>query len=489
MRLGLLPVWALAASTASILGCGSSPGDNGPADSGAASTSDAGGTIADAGTVTVAHDAAPQDAGPPPEILADAGDYGSVSSTYPAFTVDAPQILNGGQASLSAPIIVTITWPGDALVDTFEAFGDNIGASSYWKSATAEYGVGPATSGPTNHVHLTQAVPASITPEDIASLVTTNVQNAASDAGAGDDAGPAWPAPTPQTIYAVYLPQGAQFTEQGVDICAQGVGGYHDNVTVNGNPVAYAVMPHCNDTTTTPPVVFTDVDIEESASHEFAEAATDPYPDPQANGWVGFDQNHWNYEYFNAMQDELGDACESFLSSFYQDSETAFPYWVQRIWSNKGAAAGHNPCTPTLATPYYNLTLFPDQEQDITLSLQTAGYPDQKTKGFHAVVGQSVTFQVGFFSDADTGGPWTVTAEVDTDLPFPDQNYNPITNGAATVTIDQPTGQNGQKAYVTITPTTAGQIGSQLIVLKSALPGDASAEHPDHYLPIIVSTQ
>ena len=503
MRLTLLPVWAVVASSATLLGCGSSGGNGGTAspDSGVITGEDAGtNKLIDASTPPADTGAPPPatdsgvDAGPPPEVLADAGDYGGTSSTYPAFTVDAPRIVNNGEAVLATPVVVTVTWPGDTLADTFEAFGDNLGATTYWQAAVGEYGVGPVTSGAANHIRLTSAPPATMADTDVATFVTNNL-TAAVAGTAAEDGGTPWPAPTSQTIYAIYLSSSTDLTSQGQSLCAQGVGGYHDSVQVGSNQYSYAVMPHCNDTTATPPVVFQASDIEESASHEFAEAATDPIPGLQtssgqpANGYQGFDNDHWNYEFFNQFQDELGDACESFQSSYFQDTETNFPYWVQRMWSNKGVAAGHNPCSPVIAAPFYNTTVFTDQLQAVALDFSSLGGGTYNTKAFHALVGQSVTFQVGFFSDADTGGPWTVTSEMDTAIAQDPSNGNPIDNGTATVTLDQPTGENGHKAYVTVTPTKAGQLGVQLIVLRSALPGEASIEHPNHYLPILIANQ
>ena len=66
--------------------------------------------------------------------------------------------------------------------------------------------------------------------------------------------------------------------------------------------------------------------------------------------------------------------------------------------------------------------------------------------------------------------------------PLSDQNGSSFDNGTATVAIDKPTGQNGEKAYVTVTPTKKGQLGFQLVVITATLPG---AKAP-HYLPVLV---
>jgi hypothetical protein len=253
--------------------------------------------------------------------------------------------------------------------------------------------------------------------------------------------------------------------------------------------------------------VFTPDFVEEIASHELAEASTDPYPSFN-NGadlaYVGFDTPHYAWEVWQQFQDELGDACEFFRLSNYQLTGS-FPYWVQRIWSNASAAAGHNPCAPQPTEPYFNVTLFPEQEQDITVDLRSlfmgppvdggvdSGPPDGAadggtdgivhTRGFRAALNQSVTFQIGFFSDAQTS-PIAVTGRVDPQL-FPGFGTGPK-NGAATVTIDhQASGLNGEKAYVTVTPTEAGQLGFQLLLLTVS----TGSTTWDHYLPILISNQ
>jgi hypothetical protein len=97
---------------------------------------------------------------------------------------------------------------------------------------------------------------------------------------------------------------------------------------------------------------------------------------------------------------------------------------------------------------------------------------------------------VGFFSDRETGGPWTVIAQVNPTLPFSDYAGVAIDNGTVTVQIDHPSGQNGEKAYVTVTPTKAGRVGFQLVTLKSTLVPNADATtHPSHYLPILIANQ
>ncbi|MGD0527925.1 MAG: hypothetical protein ABSE49_22520, partial [Polyangiaceae bacterium] len=238
----------------------------------------------------------------------EAGDEGPSGRPYPAFPVDAPQIVKNGGAVLESPVIVTITWPGEGSPSTWEGFGDGIGASTYWSATTAQYGVGPATSGAANHVRMTQALPATLGYYDVSNLVMAAVQAVepgdagATDAGVG---GPAWPAPVvdakgnAQTIYSLYIPSTTTVTDPGSggSFCAYGALGWHDEVTVNGVGIPFAVTLEC-------PAMTLDVN-EETASHELVEAATDPYMEPNPTGYSGFDADHLAWDLYSQGYSEL----------------------------------------------------------------------------------------------------------------------------------------------------------------------------------------
>ncbi len=451
-----------------------------------------------------------------PNVLGDSSG-GSTSTTYPAFTVDAPQIRANQSNVLTSPVIVTITWPAaDMNAATWEAFGDVIGASSFWHATTSEYGVGAATSGLSNHVRMTQPLPTRMSYYDVENFVITSLggtpldggvvetgaadsdasdsgasDSDASDAGAGDsDAGASllWPTPTTaggnvQTIYSLFLPSSVSVTDpgSGQPFCEEGGFGYHDDVVVGGRPIAYTVTLECRSQNV--------ASFEETATHEYVEAATNPYPSGMVLGYVGFDPNHLAWDIFTGYNDELADACQDWTDSYYQESAT-FPYWVQRIWSNALASAGHDPCAPEPSGAYYGMTLFPSQESMVTIDLTTLGMAKMTTMGFAAKVGQTATFQVGFFSDADTMGPWTISYDFpDTTLLF-DAMGNPIENGAATVTIDKRSGQNGEKSTVTVTPTKAGDLGFQIMAITwDPPPCTQAATYTPHYLPLLISNE
>jgi hypothetical protein len=413
----------------------------------------------DAGTPPV-HEAGAPDAAP--DV-----DHGAPSTTYPAFTPDVGQITNNGGPVLPNPQIVTVTWSSDPNASYFEAFGDTIGASKYWAAAVTQYGVGAPTSGAANHVNITTSPPTNFVDTDLANYVAMNAQDTATSM---------WPAPNANVVYVVYLAPTTSLTFQGADACSQGIGGYHDNVTAGSQNVAYAVVLQCSQLAGPQGPL---AEVTQAASHEIVEASTDPNPNGNP-AWLGFDDNdHLSWDVFQQFQDEVADACELYFSSFYIDNETAFPYGVQRIWSNSSILAGHNPCVPLDGDVYYNVTLL--EPEDITVNLtEFQGPATFATKGIHILPGQSKTFPIGYYSDGPTSGPWTITLNEGNPLFGPQQGDG----SNIAMSVDVPQGVNGDKAYVTVTVTTAGQMGAELISIQSNL-----GQGEGHWMPILIGSQ
>jgi len=467
MRTNLSSV-AVAAMCAAFFACGGSTSSNLQGNNNGNNAGDDSGVstvpVSDAGTAADAD----ADAGPPV-------DHGMPSSTYPAFMPDFGQIVDNGGYVMKKPVIVAVTWDSDPSQASFDSFADTVGGTSYWQTTTSEYGVGAATSGTMNHVHLSGTPPTQVTDTDLQNMVTSNA-SATADGGA-----PAWPAPTQDTIYAFFLPPGTSLqmqTGQGSgtqDACSAGVGGYHDQVTAGTTITSYAVVPSCTFGGGNTAAQQTTM----SMSHELIEAVTDPQPQQQNPGYVGFDNDHFAFDWFQEFQSEVGDACELFRSSFYEEKESmpaSFDYWVQRTWSNKSGLAGHNPCVPLEAAPYFNVTPLSMEKVDLTFPAYM-GQPAQaiKTKGIHIAVGQSATFPVGFYSDAATSGPWTLSFSYGSPLSGQKVTY-------LTATADKTSGVNGEKANVTVKVNSAGQLGGELLVIKSTLNGES------HEMPIVIGS-
>jgi len=446
-----------------------------------------------------AADASTPDASAPetsaPDAETDAGTDAPVA--FPAFTVDYPQIVKNQGTVLGKPVIVTVTWPGDSNVSTWEAFGDGLGASDYWSATTQQYGVGAATSGPSNHVHMTQALPTSLSYTDLQTFVAAAIQAAGSDAGAPEagvaDAGadasapnPSWPVPVKdangnaQTIYSLFIPPAISVTDpgSGMPFCMEGALGYHDDVVVNGIPVAYSVSLECPSMAPS--------GIEETAAHECVEASTNPYPESKTLGYVGFDPEHLAWDLYTGFNDELADACENWADAYYQDTGS-FPFWVQRSWSNAAALTGHDPCVPAPAGAYHGMTLFPSQETTLKVDLSSIGGGTSSTHGFGVSIGKPLTFQVGFFSDATTA-PWTIAYDFPAQTQLFTETGAFVGNGKGTVSIDKTTGQNGDKATVTVTVTAKGDAGFHVMAITWDPPSAQSGYLP-HYLPLVLVDQ
>ncbi|MDB5216125.1 MAG: hypothetical protein JWO86_4052 [Myxococcaceae bacterium] len=440
--LGVLSVASLVVGAGS-LACGSTVGEPAPATTPPA----------------VVDPAAPAQTDPPAATApAPMLDHGAVSTKYPAFTPAMGQLRSNGGSVLKNPVIVSVTWPGDTRVADLEMLGDTVGAGAYWKAVTSEYGSLAAISGTDNHLHLPDAAPTSISDTALATLVQTSL---------GKTDGTAWPVPaTGDPVYILYLPETTDLILQGQSACAQGVGGYHDNVTVNGRNFAYAIVPSCSD--------FAAVTL--SASHELAEAATDPYPHARP-AWSGFRDTDLAWDMFQQFQSENGDACEFYRDSELAPGESDVMFTVQRQWSNQSGKAGHDPCVPAFKnTVYFNAT--PIKLEDINADLSTLvgdpkGTDIQPTKGFKVKVGETRQIPIGFYSDGPMAA-WTIKA---------------IAGGIAgghgsasslDLALDVTSGQNGEMAYLSVTVNAAGKTNTELVTIVSQHAGTS------HYMPILI---
>jgi hypothetical protein len=141
---------------------------------------------------------------------------------------------------------------------------------------------------------------------------------------------------------------------------------------------------------------------------------------------------------------EIGDLCDAFPNVFYKPAD--LPYLVQRMWSNAAAAASHDPCEPNGASPYFSSApVLAD-----TVSGSAPGFGPYTTKGVKIPVGQSKTVILDLYSDAPTGGPWTISA-IDIDSTFFGQSPE------LSFSFDKTQGQNGDTVQMTIQVLAAGQ--------------------------------
>jgi hypothetical protein len=402
-----------------------------------------GGDTTDQTDTGVDPDAGDQDAVTPDDVVTDDVDHGQISTTYPAFTVDAPQVQFFGGSILVTPKVVPVYFGNDqtTFTDQITTYLGKIptSAATYWSPAVKEYGIGvPTIAAP---VQLGESAVASTSDAQIQTWLAQHIQSAA------------LPAPDANTVYALFYPTGTTITlgQNGGTSCSS-FGGYHGNITYAAKDVAYAVMPRC--------AKFgglTGVDaVTATTSHELIEAATDPYPSDQNNaGYAQVDNDHIIWE-FILGGGEVGDMCAQNPDSFFKPTDIG--NYVQRTWSNANASAGHNPCQPSAGLPYFNsMPVLPDK---ITVGGQFT------TKGVTIPVGQSKTIEVDLFSDANTGGAWNVTAIDAATL----QQQQP----ELSFSWDKTSGKNGQKLYLTVKVLKASQYGAESFLIQSQLGSQAS---------------
>lgn len=409
---------ALAFFTACSSDVETTPGDGGSGGSGVATGT---GSVTHA---SVTHTAASTSTG-----------IGEPSTTFPAPHDAPPSVVNLGGGVLTTPRIVPIMFASDdptyrqAITD----FTAQIGASDYWHAVTSEYAVGPAVSA--TPVVVDETIPSVIDDDDVANWIAEKLDN--------ND--PAFPQPDGESIYAIFYPPGVTITLQGDQSC-QSFGGYHNDTQLNsGQHIAYAVMPRCG---SFGPIQGIDA-VTGVASHEYIEAATDPYPN-SAPAYGQTDNAHL-YWVFALGGGEVGDMCAQFNDVF--TTYPGFNFTAQRSWSNASIAAGHDPCVPvpTGETYFAAVPKLPD-------SIQLGG--GFNFKGIKIAEGETKTIDVNLFSDGPTR-PFNVNA------------FDGFGGGGGSLDLelDESQGQNGQTLHLTITVNQASQFKTEVFYLSSELDG------------------
>jgi hypothetical protein len=342
-----------------------------------------------------------------------------------------PQLMNQGGAVLASPRVVPIFFAGDPMATALEDFVASIGCTEHWRTAVGEYGVGDAVAAPA--VHLTESAPANIADADLETWL------------AGKIASGALEAPTKNTVYAVFYPEGTTVTLQGQQSC-QTFGGYHTDLTLTGGgTAAYAVMPRCKSLGG-----LTGIDmVTGAASHELAEAATDPY-NKEAPAYMMVDDAHEAFMYI--LGGENGDLCAQEQSAFYKPQ--GYPFTVQRTWSNRNARGGKNPCIPAATSAYF--TAAPKLTDDIQL------FGAQPTRGVKVAAGTSKTIDLDLYSESAGDDLHVDVIDVSGALG--------MGGGGSTYTLDRPTGKAGDTLKLTVT-SPAGASGTEIFIIAVSGPG------------------
>lgn len=338
---------------------------------------------------------------PPDAAVPDAG------PSHAAF----PLVDDLGGPILVSPKVVTITYDGDSQRGFVETMDDTLMTLPWWDAVRAGYCRGQVCVGPGapgSQIHLAAPAPTSLTDSPTGGSLRTLIQD---DLTSG-----LLPAPDADTIYAFFFPATTSILVDGIAASCTGFGAYHASfeATIAGQPVEvpYVVIPRCADSTDFLSFVM---------SHELIETATDPVDrDPLLAGNAFSMVTDTVWPIFGGGG-EVADLCiwpngdDYFLSSG--------GYTVQRSWSNLAAQAGHDPCVPAPAQPYFAVAPVMD--------------------AVPLAVGAATTLELDGFADGAVPDWDVAVTDVSAD--------NGGTANAVTFSLDQATAHDGARLQLDLT--------------------------------------
>lgn len=333
-----------------------------------------------------------------------------------------PAVTYLGGPLVTSPKVVPVIFPGNPFEAQIRDFLQKLSGSDYWRVATSEYGVGPITTLP--------AYVPTDPPPDLFSL---------SDwiGGLATNPPPGLPPADANTIYAIVFPPG---WGSNLGVCRT-FGGLHSAQPLSpaGNAI-FTVNPTC----LTPYNGQVGLEfITAGLSHEIEEAATDPL----GTGYYGvnWQMSGWASAAEFSPTGENADMCEFQPDAYYVDPQLG--YNVQRIWSNRASAGGHDPCQPIVpgTGPYF--TAEPVISEGTKLE---AGF---FVLGATVNVGSETTIPVRLRADGPVG-EWQLSAHEGTNPHPPGDPYNELS-----FSWDVASGRAGDTRYLTIrrTPPAGGE--------------------------------
>jgi hypothetical protein len=387
-----------------------------------------------------------------------------VTNGYSALHPAPPQLVDQGGPVLTAPKVVTVTYPGDTNAAALAAFGAQLTRNAWWDTVrqgfcetgtTTCVGDGPVGT----HVALAAAPAASYT-DSIhggASTMQTYIQSLV---GAGEI-----PQPDGQTILAFYFPATTRVTLDGAVSCDV-FGAYHNATTAGGVQFTYAVISECPISAQGPAETMLQ-QTTFAASHEILELATDPFQTQTTFGYYLNTKDPSILPWNNVGGGEAADLCTDFLG-LGQDQTTEGGFLVTRIWNDAAAAAGGDPCLPASSAVYINAA---PEKWLLTIP-----------------VGGSATFEATAFSSAATAN-WTLLGgDLNTSGSTTSPYLGITINGAKSASVN-----NGDKVTVSVTlkqdpstiPDYAQSFGATGILISAD-----SAKNPTnaHFWPFLVVT-
>jgi hypothetical protein len=295
----------------------------------------------------------------------DAGEGGFVAAAH-----TLPIIPDEGGPELTHPLLVSVTYANDSQRAFVEQLGAYLVTSPWLTAVGPEYGIAHGTH---QNVELPMSAPSSITSTEIEALVESLVHAGTlpdSDAGVlarelprdsdggltdagpdpwdgGGDGGP--PVRMPPIIYMMYFPATTAITIEGSALCDVTGGGYHYQTPLSsyGQAFSFAVITECPGSD--------EAELVQATSHEFIEASTDPSQGDYAYS-ISDLADPWSY-----FGGEVGDLCSLLTPQWSEGGYSG----IQRVYSDKAASEGGDPCLPA-PEPYYGTGLVPGTAQEIT---------------------------------------------------------------------------------------------------------------------------
>jgi hypothetical protein len=163
---------------------------------------------------------------------------------------------------------------------------------------------------------------------------------------------------------------------------------------------------------------------------------------------------------------EIADMCVVTPGSVIMDS--AIGSFVERVWSNSEAAAGHDPCVPHLpGDVYFQAAPAATDSVKVTFGADTVF----TSSGLHIPVHGTRTVDVNLFGDGPTA-PMSVTAR---QWPIAPAQEQPA--GVA-LSLDHTTGRNGDTLHLTIAVNADNAGEGHEYIIVTAQVGDLQHEWP-----------
>lgn len=346
-------------------------------------------------------------------------------SSPPSFSTAAhspyPEVPTQGGPTLASSTVITVSFAGDtnaAPVDTFVAW---LGQSGWLAKTAGEYGIQSLAHAAA--VTLPDTAPSSIADDAIANLLTARV---------ADGTLPTAPSTGPY-VYLVLFPAGTDVTHLGSDACSPNPGdGFHDVVLDGASQLPIIVLPTCDPRFG---AILSDIAVMQlDAARLLVDTVTDPWIHSEPAFALADITNPWA-----SFGSEVGDLC---WGRFVDEGPG---YTLQRVWSDRAAAAGGDACTPSSGVAF-------------GVSVTPSGLPSLQ-------VGAPMSFTVTGWSE-DAVPDWTVQA-----TPW-------IGDYAIEASLDRTTMNNGQMATLTVTVPYAVVSGTYGAVRIESLTNSDTASWP-----------